>query len=92
MVSNVDELLAERQQTHGDYTEHASITQQIKDVMRFSDGWTRLNVCERETLEMIAHKIGRVLAGNPHFEDHWDDIAGYSRLVSQRIRMYQKGE
>ena len=34
---------------------------------------------------MIAHKIGRILAGNPDFKDHWDDIAGYAVLISQRV-------
>lgn len=37
-------------------------------------------------LEMIAHKVGRILAGNPHFEDHWADIAGYARLSADRNR------
>jgi hypothetical protein len=36
-------------------------------------------------LEMIAHKIGRVLAGDPNHADHWDDIAGYARLVARRV-------
>jgi hypothetical protein len=36
-----------------------------------------------ESLEMIAHKIGRILAGNENFHDHWDDIAGYAKLGSE---------
>jgi hypothetical protein len=32
----------------------------------------------------VAHKIGRILAGNPSFRDHWADIAGYAKLVADR--------
>jgi len=80
-----DALLAERGKTHGDFTEHATITQQLKDVMRSSPGWLILTYEQRESLEMIAHKAGRILAGNPNHQDHWDDTAGYARLVSQRL-------
>lgn len=78
------ELLNERGKTHGDYSVHAEITQVLKDVMFDHAGWAELNHCQRETLHMIAHKIGRILAGNPNFKDHWDDIAGYAKLVADR--------
>lgn len=80
----IETLLAERATTHGDYGEHAAITQGLKTLMRTPPGWERLTDCEREALEMIAHKIGRILAGNPHFRDHWDDVAGYATLVAER--------
>lgn len=84
-MTNTDELLAERGKTHGDYADHANITQNLKDAMRDEPGWNRLDPMQRETLEMIAHKIGRILAGNPNFADHWDDLCGYARLISQRL-------
>jgi hypothetical protein len=40
---------------------------------------------------MIFHKIGRILTGNPFLRDHHDDIAGYARLISQRINADQTG-
>jgi hypothetical protein len=85
MTQNIDALLAERGNTHGDYAEHAAITQALKDIMRSTPGWTRLNDIMKETLEMHAHKAGRILAGDPTHADHWDDIAGYARLVSTRL-------
>ena len=75
-------LLAERGKTHGDFTEHAKITQNLKAAIRQYHGWDRLTESQMEALEMIAHKIGRILAGNPNYADHWDDIAGYAKLVS----------
>jgi hypothetical protein len=35
---------------------------------------------------MIVHKIGRIVNGNPDKVDHWDDIAGYATLVSDRLK------
>jgi Domain of unknown function (DUF6378) len=86
MTDATDALLAERGKTHGDYAEHAFVAQTLKQVMRASPGWPHLSCIQKETLEMNAHKIGRVLAGNPDHVDHWDDIAGYARLVSNRLR------
>ena len=85
MNNPTDALLEERGRTHGDFTEHALITQELKLAMQRRRGWARLNHCQAESLEMIAHKIGRILSGNPNHADHWDDIAGYARLVSQRV-------
>lgn len=76
--------LNERAATHGSYTDHAHQTQILKEVMRANPNWNRLDWHERETLEMIAHKIGRILSGNPHFHDHWHDIAGYATLSADR--------
>lgn len=83
------ELLAERGKTHGPYELHAGVTQQIKNVMHFQHQngyacWVKLTESQRESLDMIAHKIGRILAGDPDFRDHWDDIAGYAKLVAER--------
>jgi len=77
------ELLTERNKTHGPYELHAAITQRIKNIM-YEQGWINLTPSQRESLDMIAHKIGRILAGDPDFRDHWDDIAGYAKLVADR--------
>jgi hypothetical protein len=38
-----------------------------------------------EALEMIVHKIGRIVNGNPDVTDHWVDIAGYATLIADRL-------
>jgi hypothetical protein len=40
---------------------------------------------QREALDMIAHKIGRILNGDPDYSDSWRDIAGYATLVADRL-------
>lgn len=79
------DLLAERGKTHGDFVVHAGITQDIKRIMQRYDGWAKLSDTQKESLEMIAHKIGRIIAGDPNHKDHWDDIAGYAKLVGDRL-------
>lgn len=74
------DLLAERETTHGAFDEHAGVTQALKSVVQARDGWMRLDHQHKEAIEMILHKIGRILAGNPNYDDHWADIAGYAEL------------
>lgn len=89
-MNPTDALLAERGRTHGDFTDHARITQRLKDIivnelaLRRNRKQPELDYVMLESLDMITHKIGRVIAGDSTAVDHWDDIAGYARLVSAR--------
>jgi hypothetical protein len=82
---NVDDTLAERGARYGDFEGHALITQSIKNAMQASPKWPVLADDQKEALEMVAHKIGRILNGDPDFLDSWHDIVGYVRLVEQRL-------
>lgn len=87
-VSNVDKTLAERGSRYGAFDGHACITQRLKRDMKAHQGgkaWDRLNASQKEALEMIVHKIGRILNGDPNYADSWHDIAGYSKLVEDEI-------
>ena len=77
------DILDERQKTHGDFDLTAGISQGLKDAMRRGKNWSEMDDTEREALEMIATKIGRILSGNPHDVDHWRDIAGYAALIER---------
>ena len=82
----IEEILAEREKTTGDFGTHAAITDAIKYHMHNASQWNYLSAMQRESLDMIAHKIGRILAGNPDFRDHWDDIAGYATLIARKLK------
>jgi hypothetical protein len=90
MTTDINTLLAEREKTHGNYMTHAAITQDLKRVIRnhTADLDRRLDDDMAETLAMIAHKIGRIIAGNPEEPDHWRDIAGYAQLVANRLEHF----
>ena len=80
-------LISERHETHGDYAENARISQNIKSMMHDpagDTGWEQLPSYAKESLEMIALKISRILSGRWDTADHWKDIAGYAMLVAER--------
>lgn len=97
MAEGINAILEERGKRYGSFTGHAEITQQLKGVMLDGNGLSlptmarvqsrvaMLEPDQRECLEMIAHKIGRILNGDPHYEDSWRDIAGYATLVADRL-------
>lgn len=81
---DIQETLTDRQVTHGDFSTHALIAQSIKCQMFNAHGYSRLGAMQREALDMIAHKIARILNGNPNVHDHWHDISGYATLVAEQ--------
>ena len=85
MTQSIDEILAERKTQHGDFTDHARVTRNLKAMVQNEKNYGLLTSVQHEAIEMILHKIGRVVAGNPNHRDHWDDMAGYAKLVSDRI-------
>jgi hypothetical protein len=84
-TTNINEMLAGREARYGTFEGHASISQTIKDDMRNHPGWERLVSDQREALEMIAHKIARILNGDPNYADNWVDLGGYPTLVANRL-------
>ena len=82
---SVQQTLNERQSTHGDFADHARATQMLKTVIQNQPGWKNLNAMQRESMDMIACKMARILAGNPNFKDHYVDIQGYAKLIEDRL-------
>jgi hypothetical protein len=39
----------------------------------------------RESLDLIANKLSRIINGDPYYDDSWRDISGYATLVLQRL-------
>jgi hypothetical protein len=85
VTGDIATTLAERGSRYGAFPEHARITQALKDGMVVSPNWATLAPDQKEALEMIAHKIGRILNGDPNFHDSWHDIVGYAKLVADRL-------
>lgn len=89
--SSPADLTQERGKTHGNFSDHARITRRLKHVMveeqvlRHRRGQPPLNYQQCEALDMIAHKIGRIIAGEAGFQDHWDDIAGYAHIANKEF-------
>jgi hypothetical protein len=70
-----------RDNQHGGLESVGRTSQLIKSAMRESPNWDNLKLhpAGREALDLIGHKIARVLSGeDPHDFQHWEDIAGYA--------------
>lgn len=84
-MTDVSETLAERGSRYGEFPERARITQNIKRAMQDSANWKGLTDDKKEALEMVAHKVGRILNGDPEYADSWHDIIGYTKLVEDEL-------
>jgi hypothetical protein len=87
-TADIVATLTERGDRYGKFSGHAQVTQEIKRVISrhaaalgktFTDS-------QWESLEMIAHKIGRIVNGDPDHVDSWVDIAGYAKLVADELQ------
>ena len=84
---SVDKTLNARAEMYGKFKDGAALMQSIKRTLAdhaakhgktfADDQW--------EALEMIVHKIGRIVNGDPDVTDHWVDIAGYATLIAERL-------
>ena len=79
-MTKIEEILDAREHTHGDFREQADISQTLKDILPLGPNFYTMTSTQKEALEMIMHKISRILCGDANHEDHWDDIAGYAQL------------
>lgn len=84
-MNDIVTTLTERGNRYGPFNSHAAITQCLKITMRHQPNWDNLEYDMQEALDMIVHKIGRILNGDPTYADSWHDIAGYAKLVEDRL-------
>jgi len=88
MTHDINHTLTERGARYGEFRDHAYISQSLKGELRrhmaIRDRLT-LEPDQMEALEMICHKIARILNGDPNYADSWHDIAGYAQLVADRL-------
>lgn len=80
-MSKVEDVIKEREVAHGPYAPKADFIQGIKDVIRVTPSWSRMNGAQKESLDNIVQKMGRILYGDASLPDHWVDIAGYATLA-----------
>lgn len=82
---SIEATLEARGSKYGKFIDHATTTQNIKRVFVGAKNYHLLQADQLEALDMIAHKIGRILEGDPNYADSWHDIAGYAKLVDDRL-------
>ena len=94
MTQDITATLEERGKRYGEFLDHARITYELKCVIRDRLDQHRkvLREDQLEALDMICHKIGRIINGDPNYADSWHDIAGYAQLVADRLNREQQQE
>lgn len=83
---NTDQILNARAKDYGQFIGIAALTQNLLGVMSKSKNGGFLAADQAEALHMIAHKTARILNGDQDLADSWDDIAGYAKLVADRLQ------
>lgn len=79
--------LAARGKSYGVFAHHAAVTQNLKVYIRgeLAAREKELTASQQESIDMICHKLGRIINGDPDHADSWHDIAGYAQLVADEL-------
>lgn len=92
----VTEITKQRGSVYGPFLHNALVAQAIKAAIRGipdpdNEGmsWENLPLDVRESLDLIALKMSRIVTGSAEYLDNWDDIGGYAKIVADRIRASQ---
>lgn len=85
---SMDALLQKREDQYGSFMFSANIAIRLKGIMHNAIAQKDLHLAPDQmlALDMIAVKISRILSGNPSHKDSWVDIAGYAKLVADRLQ------
>lgn len=87
-MTDITATLTERGSRYGKFTGHAEVAQLLKTVI--ASGLAKrsktLASDQQEALDMICHKIARIVNGDADYDDSWVDIAGYAKLVADRLQ------
>lgn len=84
----IEEILANRRKSHGEFCEVAKLHTQLIECFKThsTNTWeVDYNEAQMVALDMIFHKLSRIGCGNNREIDHWRDIAGYATLVVKEL-------
>lgn len=89
---DIKETLNERGGTHGRFEHNSQYSQSFKRLIRQTRNYGLFSDLQQEALDMICHKLSRICAGDPNYDDHWRDIAGYAQLVVDNIHRHETSQ
>lgn len=93
VAQDVQAVTDERGERYGDFRGHATASQSLKQIVedalsdnpQFGTMSKSDQFVIREGLGMIMHKVGRIVNGDPAYDDSWIDIEGYSKITRERV-------
>lgn len=84
-MTNIDNLLSERQKTHGNFADVGKTYVKFQNIFNASNKYHKISDSQRLALDMIAVKLSRLLCGDYNFYGHAEDIAGYATLIVKEL-------
>jgi hypothetical protein len=72
-MTDIKQTLNERGKRYGSFKGHAEVSQRLKVVI------------QQEAVDMILHKLARIVNGDANYIDSWRDIVGYTQLVVDEL-------
>ena len=82
----IEKTLKQRGSIYGAFADNAETSQILKQTMRQAKNWDELSYAQQEALEMVQHKISRMLNGNHNYQDNVIDILGYTELMFKDMK------
>lgn len=91
-MSEVDAVLGARGKRYGLFTGVAGVAMALKRAIasELSARGKVLDDDQQEALDMVCSKIARIVNGDQDYSDHWLDIAGYAKLVADRLEIKER--
>ena len=86
-TNDLNQILTERGTRYGKFVTHARISQSLKRVIadQLEARPLLLTADQQEALEMICHKIARIINGDPDYAENYRDISGYAMLAADLL-------
>jgi hypothetical protein len=90
-MTELAETLKQRNSVYGDFSDNAEVSVTLKETLRIA--WNKRQAATEkkiedyaiEALDLIATKLSHIVTGDPSYIDNWHDIAGYAKLVEERL-------
>ena len=79
--ADITATLTERGNRYGTFDSNAALSQTLKQTLHTAPNWNSLPNYMKEALEMVMHKISRLLNGDFTYTDNVIDILGYTQLM-----------
>lgn len=90
---DVNELIKSRAKFRGDFEDVANVNQDLLQFCSFRRRYKDVALdVELTALQMIMHKIARILTANGYDEDSWKDVAGYATLVVNHYKQSNEAQ
>jgi predicted phosphatase len=89
VTTDINNTLNERGSRYGKFIHVSKATQDIQEALYSNMHTNKLEDLQPDqavALDMICHKLARIAVGDVNYVDNWVDIAGYAKLVADRLQ------